>query len=110
MNHIELNNSLKIPENSNNFAKFINKKGPKPSFLNEFEIETEFRDGIFKNEYVVILKCKEEFFKIVAFYSSYYGVIFDESSKFVAVKPKLVTVTKFESITKPQTSNPATVI
>lgn len=93
-----LNNQLRISENLRLFSNFINKKGPKPTFLDNFEIETQFKDGIFGNEYVVILTSDKKFFKIVAFYSSYYGIVFDESSKFVEVTPKLVTVTRFENI------------
>lgn len=93
-----LNNQLRISENLKLFSNFINKKGPKPTFLDAFQIETQFKDGIFGNEYVVILKSDKKFFKIVAFYSSYYGIVFDESSKFIEVTPKLVTVTRFENI------------
>lgn len=108
--HNILNNSLRFDSiNFNQFTNFINKKGSKPEFLNQFEIETQFKSGNFGNEYTVILKLKTnseiQFFKIVGFYSSFYGVSFDESSNFVEVKPKLVTVTKFESIERRKNQN-----
>lgn len=110
MHNILLNNSLHFDSiNFNQFTNFINKKGPKPDFLTQFEIETQFKSGTFGNEYTVILKLKKtseiQFFKIVGFYSSFYGILFDESSKFVEVKPKLVTVTKFESIERRKNQN-----
>jgi len=92
----QLNSDLN--RNIVDFNLFINKKIEKPSFLKNFELHDSFRCGIFNYEYNIIIKKEELFLKIIGFYNSYYGIIFDTSSKFIQVIPKTVTITKFETI------------